>query len=288
MKSRWLVVALLSGTTLYGLQATTPQAALEELATTTKPEVIARHLPEAVQKSIEVLPRLEKQQVMDQLVAMKDSKLNDCTVRPAHDADGWEIVDENGNARGKVRLDNAFISGLDALLPLHIEAGGNTHTFIVTMHLEGDEWRIDDFGPWEKSDLGLDKLVHQPTEMEKNEAAAKATMQRIVQAAYGYSRWLPQDGFPSSLKELTEPLPIGERKWRLLDESFAEEPLIKDGYQFRYLHTSGDEVDFGSFEITAVPVEFGKSGSKSFYTNGAGLHSTTQNRPATVEDPAEE
>ena len=51
---------------------------------------------------------------------------------------------------------------------------------------------------------------------------------------------------------------------------------------------SGDEGDFNSFEITAVPVEFGKSGSKSFFTNGAGLHSTTQNRPATGEKQAEE
>ena len=235
MKSRWLLVALLSAIRSQAWQAATPQAALEELATATKPEVIERHLPEPVQKSIRVLPRLQKQEVMEQLLQIKDSQLNDCTIRPAHDADGWEIVSEDGNAKGKVRLDNAFISGLDALLPLHIEAGGNTHTFIVTMHLEGDEWRIADFGPWEKSDLGLDKLVHQPTEMEKNEAAAKAIVERISQAVYGYSRWHPQNGFPSSLKQLTEPVQIGERNSTLLDESFAEDPLIKDGYQFRFL-----------------------------------------------------
>lgn len=35
------------------------------------------------------------------------------------------------------------------------------------MHLEDDEWLIDDFGQWEKSDLGLTKLLHQPTAIEK-------------------------------------------------------------------------------------------------------------------------
>ncbi|MFL6390255.1 MAG: hypothetical protein ACJ71U_22460 [Terriglobales bacterium] len=33
---------------------------------------IARHLPEPVQKSIEVLPKLQKQQVMEQLLEMKN------------------------------------------------------------------------------------------------------------------------------------------------------------------------------------------------------------------------
>ncbi|MGC2696663.1 MAG: hypothetical protein WA738_12830, partial [Candidatus Angelobacter sp.] len=205
MKSRWLLVALLFGIRLHAWQAATPQAALEELATATKPEVIERHLPEPVQKSIEVLPKLQKQQVMDQLLKMKDSQLNDCTIRPAHNADGWEIVDEDGETKGKVTLDSAFISGVDALLPLRIETDENSQTFIVTMHLEGDEWRIDGFGPWQKGDLGLAKLLHQPTEMEKNEAAAKETLRALSQVLDRYAGVHLQIGYPSSLKTLTEP-----------------------------------------------------------------------------------
>jgi hypothetical protein len=60
MKSHWLLVALFFALPLYAWQGTTPQAALEELATATKPEVIARHLPEPVQKRIEVLPKITK------------------------------------------------------------------------------------------------------------------------------------------------------------------------------------------------------------------------------------
>jgi len=291
MKTRWLLATLLSAVPLYAWQGTSPQAALEELATATKPETIARHLPEPVQKSIEVLPRLQKQLVMDQLLEMKNTQLHGCSVRPAHDSEGWEILDEDGNSKGKVRLANAFISGVDALLPLELELSGNTEDFIVTMHLEGDEWRIDDFGPWEKNDLGLGKLVHQPTEMEQNEAAARDTINMLVGALQRFASRFPKTGFPFNLRMLTtslEPENAYSGSGPLLDESFAADPLIKNGYIFQYLLTSvgdGQQQGWGSYEITATPVEFGKTGSKNYLAN-PNPHVTSQNRPATDDDPA--
>jgi hypothetical protein len=291
MKTRWLLATLLSAVPLYAWQGTSPQAALEELATATKPETIARHLPEPVQKSIEVLPRLQKQLVMDQLLEMKNTQLHGCSVRPAHDSEGWEILDEDGNSKGKVRLANAFISGVDALLPLELELSGNTEDFIVTMHLEGDEWRIDDFGPWEKNDLGLGKLVHQPTEMEQNEAAARDTINMLVGALQRFASRFPKTGFPFNLRTLTtslQPENLYSGSGPVLDESFAAEPLIKNGYIFQYLLTSvgdGQQQGWGSFEITATPVEFGKTGSKNYLANPS-LHVTSQNRPAADDDPA--
>jgi hypothetical protein len=291
MKTRWLLATLLSAAPLYAWQGTSPQAALEELATATKPETIARHLPEPVQKSIEVLPKLQKQLVMDQLLEMKNTQLHGCSVRPAHDSEGWEILDEDGNSKGKVRLANAFISGVDALLPLELELSGNTEDFIVTMHLEGDEWRIDDFGPWEKNDLGLGKLVHQPTEMEQNEAAARDTINMLVGALQRFASRFPKTGFPFNLRMLTtslEPENVYPGSGPLLDESFAADPLIKNCYIFQYLLTSvgdGQQQGWGSYEITATPVEFGKTGSKSYLAN-PGFHVTSQNRPAVDDDPA--
>jgi len=291
MKTHWLLATLLSAAPLYAWQGTTPQAALEELATATKPETIARHLPEPVQKSIEVLPKLQKQLVMEQLLEMKNTQLHGCSVRPAHDSEGWEILDEDGNSKGKVRLANAFISGVDALLPLELELSGNTEDFIVTMHLEGDEWRIDDFGPWEKNDLGLGKLVHQPTEMEQNEAAARDTINMLVGALQRFASRFPKTGFPFNLRMLTtslEPENAYSGSGPLLDESFAADPLIKNGYIFQYLLTSvgdGQQQGWGSYEITATPVEFGKTGSKNYLAN-PNPHVTSQNRPATDDDPA--
>ncbi len=283
MKSHWLLVALLFGISLplRGLQGGTPQAALEEIATTDKPEVIARHLPEPVQKSIDVLPKLQKQQFLEQLLTMKASQLGGFAVRPAHDGAGWELVDDDGKSKGKVKLANAFISGLDAMLPLQIESADSSQMFIVTMHLEGDDWRIDDFGPWEKTDLGLGKLLHQPTEMEMNEAAAQDTLQVLRTALIRYARSYPRIGFPSGLRVLTLPnnQPDAARpqfaRDRILDESFATDPLIKNGYLFRYVQTgvgSGEPGEPGAFEITATPVDPGKTGAKNYIANQGGVH----------------
>jgi hypothetical protein len=293
MKSHWLLATLLSAVPLYAWQGTTPQAALEELATATKPEVIARHLPEPVQKRIEVLPRLQKQQVMEQLLEMKTTQLGGCSVRPAHDSEGWEILDGDGNSKGKVKLANAFISGVDALLPLELELSDGPQVFIVTMHLENDEWRIDDFGPWAKNDLGLGKLLHQPTEIEKNEAAARETITTLERALNQYASRFPGMGYPFDLRILTTPVEeenIYGAQEPLLDDSFAAEPLIKNGYIFQYLLTSagsGYQRGWGNYEITATPVEFGKTGAKNYLASPS-FHVTTQNRPATDEDPAPE
>jgi hypothetical protein len=291
MKTLWLLIVLVSGTSLCALQGTTPEAALEEIATTTKPEVLARHLPEPVQKSIEELPLVKKQAIMDQLLALKESKLDNCTVRPAHDTDGWEIIGEDGVVKGKVRLDSAFISGLDAMLPIRIESGSETQTFIVGMHLEDKEWRIRDVGSWEKTDLGLDDLLHEPTEIEKNETAARETLRNIFRAALQFGSTHSDIGFPSTLKQMTEPIQLVPEQpaQRFLDESYAADPLIKDGYRFRYINTgwpNGEADGLGTFELIAIPVEFGKTGTTSYFLNQHGsLHATTGNRPATEEDP---
>jgi hypothetical protein len=282
MKSGWLLAALLSGIPVYAWQGTTPEAALEEIATATKAEVIARHLPEPVQKSIDSLPKLQKEQIMNELMEMKTTQLRGCTIHPAQNGEGWEIVDRDGKSKAKIKMANAFVSGLDALLPLEIESSDGPHTFIVTMHLEDHEWRIDNFGPWEKNDLGLEKMLHDPTEMEKNETAAQETMAEIANALRRYARQHPRNGFPHTLVTLTFP------RDQFLSESFAADPLIKNGYLFRYLLTrTGDgQSDFGDYELTAVPVEFGKTGAKSYLADKYSVHVTKQNRPATEQDPA--
>jgi len=177
------------------------------------------------------------------------------------------------------------------MLPLRVESGGESQSFIVRMHLEDHEWRIDDFGPWEKTDLGIQELLHEPTEMEKNEAAARETLGEIEGALRRYAGVNPRIGYPSTLKALTVgPPDVDPEAWRslgVLDESFAADPLFKNGYRFQYLLTSvGDGLQSpGQFELIAVPTEFGVTGKTSFYLDYTGtLHMTTENRPANEED----
>lgn len=106
-----------------------------------------------------------------------------------------------------------------------------------------------------------------------------------------YANTHPRIGFPSGIRDVVLPqVPANVRGWlHRLDETFAADPLVKDGYRFRYLRTrigSGDPNDSGSYEITAEPVEFGSTGAKSYFMNEGGLlRVTTENRPATEDDP---
>ncbi len=294
MKDPWFLVALLIALPLRAaaLQANTPEAALEEIATADKPEIIARHLPEPVRKRIEELPHQARLQVLQKLLELKSSEFNGCTVRRVADSSAWEIVDQNGNTKGKVKLADTFISGLDAMLPLEFSGPAGPQMFIVTMHLEGDDWRIADFGPWEKSDPELRRLVHQPSEMERNDAAARSALERVGRAVGNYAAQHADVGFPRTLRPLTmmppHPAELPARFYPpLLEPAFADDPAVANGYEFRYLLTMpGDGASsYGAFEITADPVEYGKTGSIHYLTGDSGvIHCTKEDRPATQDD----
>jgi hypothetical protein len=294
MKNPWFLVALLIALPLRAaaLQANTPEAALEEIATADKPEIIARHLPEPVRKRIEELPRPARQQVLQKLLELKSSEFDGCSVRRVAGSGTWEIVDQNGKTQGKVKLADTFISGLDAMLPLEFSGPGGPQMFIVTMRLEGDDWRIADFGPWEKSGPELRRLVHQPSEMERNDAAAKGTLARVQIALRSYAAQHSAYGYPRTLRPLTltppHPAQLPANFFPpMLDTAFADAPAIVNGYEFQYLLTMpGDGASsFGAFEITAAPVEYGKTGSIHYLTDDSGvIHCTKEDRPATQDD----
>lgn len=300
MRFSWVLIALLSLAALPAacLQTGTPQAALEELATADKPELIERHLPETVKKQIDDLPKPVKQRVMDGLLQIKSAQLNGCTVRRADDSNAWEVVGSEGESRGKITLAAAFISGVDAILPLRFQSRDGTQTYIVSMHLAGDEWRIDDFGPWDKRYTGLKDLLHQPTEVEKNDSSAEDTLNHLRNALLSYASIFP-DGFPHRLLPLTvrpstpADMPEAVARWvqPLLEPAFATDPAVLNGYEFHYLLTmpGNGPGSPGEFQIIASPVEFGKTGSHHYLITQTGSVScTTEDRPATEDDECDE
>jgi len=298
MRFSWVLIALVNLAALPAacLQTGTPQAALEELATADKPELIERHLPETVKKQIDDLPKPVKQRVMDSLLQMKTAQLNGCTVRRADDSDAWVIVGSDGQSRGKITLAAAFISGVSAILPLRFQFTDGTQTYIVSMHLAGDEWRIDDFGPWDKRDTGLKDLLQQPTEMEKNNSSAENTLYRLHRALTAHVSNFPEYGYPHGLLPLTlRPPNLPEAMERfirpLLEPAFAHDPAVLNGYEFRYLLTmpGNGPGSPGDFEITASPVEFGKTGSHHYLMTQTGrVFCTTEDRPATEDDDCDD
>src|SRR5690242_7201711 len=242
MKFSWVLVALLAffyvtALPAAGWQTGTPESALEELATADKPELIERHLPEPVKKQIDDLPKPVKQHVMDSLVQIKSDQFNGCTVRRADDSDAWLLLGSDGESKGKITLSGAFISGVKAIVPVLYQGPNGNQNYFVTMHLDGDDWRLDGFGPWEKQDTGLTELLHQPTPLEENNTAAEETLSRLRGALFSYANSLPEQGFPHSLLPLTLlPRNIPEAMARFiqpaLEPAFAQDPAIVGGYEF--------------------------------------------------------
>ena len=301
MRFSWVLIAFLNVAALpaFCLQTDTPEAALEELATPDKPELIVRHLPETVKKQIEDLPKPVKQRVMDSLLQTKTDQFNGCTVKRADDSDAWVLVDGNGQSRGKITLAAAFISGINAMVPLRFQGQNGTQTYIVTMHLDGDDWRIDDFGPWDKRGTGLKKLLHEPTEVEKNNTSAEETLGRMQNVLNIYASHFQQYGYPHRLVPLTVWPPLTAQHSEemahlvrpLLEPAFAKDPVVLNGYEFHYLLTmpGNGPGSPGEFEITASPVEFGKTGSQHYLITQSGSAScTTEDCRANEDDSCDD
>ncbi len=105
-------------------------------------------------------------------------------------------------------------------------------------------------------------------EVEENEANAISSVKKIVNAQLDYSEGSGR-GYAMTLVDL------GSRG--LIDS--ALESGVKDGYVF----SMGS---FGSvFTVTATPMTYGSTGSRSFFSDETGvIRYTRESRPATAED----
>jgi hypothetical protein len=128
--------------------------------------------------------------------------------------------------------------------------------------------------------LASDELLQEILPAKRNEAAAASLLRMLNTALTKYSRTYPYVGYAATLRALsgTEGVqPSPEHAFIL--ESLTD-PLVRDGYTFQYNRISGTH-----YQITASPLEFGKSGGKNFFSDETGaIHFTPEDRPATDRD----
>src|SRR5215510_1525346 len=104
-------------------QSNTPEAALEEMVTTDKLEVVLKHYPLIVQEAVEKLGPKEKEQISGKLLLRKQIEKDEVTFHKKDDGTAWEVVDKKEGVVGSIKLKNTFVSGTEAFLVL--EARGN-------------------------------------------------------------------------------------------------------------------------------------------------------------------
>jgi hypothetical protein len=161
-----------------------------------------------------------------------------------------------------------------AYVPLVVKDSTDTtdvNTKRITMGL------VKENGQWKLLSLGL-LLLDLPTlaeewdraEIQNNEKAALAAVKEIAAAIEKYR--VTYTHLPETLAELGPPEkgPTKSNQAGLMEKELADGR--KNGYLFRYVIVgASDSGAPAKFELAAIPVEYGRTGTRSFYRDPAGV-----------------
>lgn len=132
-------------------------------------------------------------------------------------------------------------------------------------------------GQWKLLSLGL-LLLDLPTlaeewdraEIQNNEKAAIASMKELAAAIEKYR--VTYTHLPQTLAELGPPAKGAPKNEEAGLVSADLTSGRKDGYMFRYVIVGANTVGAPAiFELAAIPVEYGRTGTRSFFRDGNGV-----------------
>jgi hypothetical protein len=274
----------------YSLQASTPQDALEEIATAENIATVMKHLPLKVQEYMQKLPVQEKAAMADKLLLSKNLEREGGKLSRTDDGNGWELVEKDGKSKGTITFKKTFISGTDALVELEVKEGEHSETAMIGMRFEGDEWRVMKVGHWQGTDLEAEFLHKAEAQEQASDTAAASNLRTLNTALLTYSTAYPEVGYPAALPALSglENQEGSAEHAKLVDGAFLAVPAAKYGYEFRYTLIDPGNVPGreGRYLITATPLELGKAGARSFFTDQTAIvRFTAEPRPANENDP---
>lgn len=289
-----------------------PEDALEELATAPRIEDVLKHLPASIGKELAAMTEAQKTAAISELLPSRQITKNGLKLTRREDGSGWELTGPRGEG-GSIRLVKTFISGADAIVLLQPRERKKTAPaaensgeeprkqpeaatepepdpsnsregmFFLMMRLDDGEWRLISAGGGEFRSFESTGFLNSLTRGDRGaESAAVSRMRTILTCLITYSSSYPEVGLPPSLKELSGAAgsaPSADHAM-LMDPSLMEDKLVYAGYEFRYAR-----LDREHFRMTAMPVEYGKTGTRSFFADDSGvIRTTTENRTPNEND----
>jgi hypothetical protein len=296
----WLPVVFIAVVALPALAAVdgTPEQAVLDVVTATKPEAVEKHLPVVTVDAIRHLTPADRQAAEHAILV--GEKFRQQGLEPRMSDDGSALLEFWRRGAGediptpemKANLVREIVGGRDALLELSLESVRHgSHKLLVWMRLEEGEWRVTELQP---GGYGDGTILDQPAFVEQFrrsqekeiEAQVLATLRTLNTALVSYAATYPDIGLPETLAALAPPEegddPTAERAG-LLGLEVAAQPYVSAGYVFSYqLLADGSG---SSYSIIAGPADHGKSGSRRFYTDESGaICSTSEDRDPTADD----
>jgi type IV pilus assembly protein PilA len=280
---RFAIVIFLPATIphVWGLQAGTPEEALEEMATAETVETVIKHLPVKVEEYMEKLPAPQRAAAAEKLLLKQNLERGGGTLTRSADGRSWELVEKQGGAKLTVTWKKTFVSGTDALVQFEVKEPTHTALIQVGMRYEANDWRLAEVGEWRGTEVESE-LLPKAGATEVHGSSAASTLRTLNTAIITYATTYPDVGYPNSLPALSGQAnqePASDHAM-LLDPAFSQELVIRNGYQFRYTRTGQEH-----YQITATPVQY-NDGLESFFTDEtAVIRTTKETRPATASDP---
>jgi len=208
------------------------------------------------------------------------------------DSPGRALVSNDAQNRSVVRCEASgasieFRFGAErvhenlAFIPVRVADNRSTEFGLVR---EGGGWKVLSLGLLL---INVSELTKQWAEqdLQAREAAAIKTLLALADAIGTYRRAFEK--LPESLEQLG-PAPkegISPDAANLVDAQLAAGTHV--GYRFRYRIVPAPEGSESKFELAASPVEYGKTGQRSFFLDAEGkLHGADhQGAVATADDP---
>ncbi len=225
------------------------------------------------------LPASQRKELMKRFVLLGDPG------RPllSNDTQGRTILRcESPGAEVEMRFQPERVRENLAFIPVEVTGGRRSEFGMVR---EGGGWRLLSLGLLL---LNIPELSQRwaSEEIEGREEAAIAALRRLADAIATYRRAF--GNLPESLEQLG-PAPkegVSPEAAQLVDAELAAGK--KGGYLFRYriLPAAGEGAE-PSFELAAVPAEYGKTGRRSFFLDASGKlrGADKQGAVATSADP---
>ncbi|MEO5935987.1 MAG: hypothetical protein ABIP81_02130 [Terriglobales bacterium] len=277
------------------LAADTPEKAILETIFATDPHTVLKHLPPGIAEAVKSIPDKDRKAAYARF--LPERWMSGKPIRSDNGIDLWryEFHPPHHHGSGEkqivaVRIQRQLSNGVEAILQLascQEECYGGVQ---IWMRHEEGEWRFVEVRDHGRQVIGFDDPaflanLRSSIEYDGNEPQAVANLRTINTALVTYLS--TYESFPQALQPLSgvysdEVEPTAEHAF-LLGEEFMADPCIVGGYRFEYRWMAMDDGE--GYTLIARPVDYGRSGRRSFYSDQSGvIRSTTADRTPSEND----
>jgi hypothetical protein len=287
-----LLFVLFSGCLAF---AGTPKEALIELATAKDLATVEKHVPLAMLEHIEKMKPGRKKTILDVMVIARRFEEQQATLHLSDDGETLFVVGKDDRSSGYLHVIREISNGAEAVEEIEFcpkqegTSPGRCFSGFAIMKLQEGEWRLAEIAGGEGANFEDPKFLASldTAPVNANESSAVGGLRTLNTAIVSYQVSFPDQGTPSALSSLgssgpDQHEPSAEHAM-LVDPALGcnQSTCIKLGYLYQYNRLSKEK-----YVITARPVKFDDSGTRSFFTDESGvIRATSEDREPTVKDP---